>query len=89
MRPVPIPDEVIPEGCNRFVISPPDGGLTNDRVRPVEAVAGIIDGEVHISMLIALEDGDIERLQSCNGIWLTMVTRQIPPFIVEIADGQG
>lgn len=89
MRPVPISDDLIPEGAKRFVIGPPDGDLTNERIRPVEAVAALIDGEVHISMLVALEDGDIERLQACGGMWLTMITTQIPPFMLEIADGQG
>jgi hypothetical protein len=100
MRPVPIPDESVPEGCKRYVISPPDGDLTNDQIRSVEAVAGIVDGAVHISVLVALEPGDLERMQAMQpggdretpygpAMWLTMITLQIPPFLVEIADGQG
>jgi hypothetical protein len=94
VRPIPIPDECVPPGCKRFVIAPPDGDLTNDRIRPVEAVAGIVEREVRITMLVALEPGELARLgamadDGTPAIWLTMITKQIPPFMVEIADGQG
>ena len=95
MIPVPIPDDVIPEGCKRYVIAPPDGDMLNDRIRSVEAVAGVVDGHVTMGMLIALEPGDLERLQALQAdgftpaVWLTMLTNQIPAFAVEIADGQG
>ena len=95
MRPIPIPDDLIPEGGKRFVISAPDGDLTNDQIRPVEAVAAIDDQGVRLSMLVALEPGDLERLAlmhrdvGVSGVWLTMWTNQLPPFAVEIADGQG
>lgn len=95
MIPVPIPDDAIPEGCKRFVVSPPDGDLTNDQIRPVEAVAGIVNGHVTMAMLVAFEPGDLDRLRKLEedgyqpAVWLTMLTHQIPAFAVEIADGQG
>ena len=95
MIPIPIPDDAVPTGCKRFVISPPDGDLTNDRIRSVEAVAGIVDGCTTMAMLIALEPGDLERLRALQddgfqaAVWLTMLTNQIPAFSLEIADGQG
>lgn len=98
MRPVPIPDACVGPGCRRYVIAPPDGDLTNDEIRPVEVVAGIVDNQVRISALVRLEPGELERLQAMAegetaeygpAIWLTMVTTQIPPFMLEIADGQG
>lgn len=95
MRPIPIPDNAIPDGCKRFVIAPPDGDLTNPQVAPVEAVAGVVDGQVTMAMLVALEDGDIDRLIALRdggyqpALWLTMLTNQIPAFAVEIADGAG
>lgn len=98
MRPIPIPDECVGPGVKRLVIGPPDGDLTNDRIRPVEALAGVVDDEVRIVVLVAFEDGELDRLrQMADGgtgpgtaaIWLTMSTPQIPPFAVEVADGLG
>lgn len=91
MQPVPIPDECVGPGMRRFVISPPGGDLTNDRIRAVEALAGIVDGEARIAVLVALEPGEMERLAAMPspGLWLTFITPQISPFSVEIADGQG
>jgi len=38
MRPVPIPDELVPPWGERKVISPPDGDLLNEEIAPVEAI---------------------------------------------------
>jgi hypothetical protein len=92
VRPVPIPDDLVPAGCKRFIISAPDGDLTSDQIRPVEAVAGVVDGQVLMSMLLAMEPGDLDRLRAMEtelgvaGVWLTMMTNQIPAFSVDIAD---
>lgn len=87
MRPIPIEDHLVPPGCKRVVIGPPDGDPTGD-VRPVEAAVGIVDGGPRICMLVELEDGDLERLAHTPAIWLTMLTGQIPPWMMHIADGQ-
>lgn len=85
MRPVPIPDHLVPPGCRRLVIGPPDGDPTGN-IRPVEAIAGIVDGVPNVVMLIELEDGDLERLTETPAVWLTMQTGQIPPWSIDIAD---
>lgn len=85
MRPVPIPDHLVPPGCRRLVIGPPDGDPTGN-IRPVEAIAGIVDGIPNVVMLIELEDGDLERLTETPAVWLTMQTGQIPPWSLDIAD---
>jgi hypothetical protein len=74
-----------------MVIGPPDGDLTNERILPVEALAGIVDGEPRIAVLVALEPGELERLEAMPspGVWLTFITSQLAPFSVEVADGQG
>lgn len=107
MRPIPIPDTVVMMDAGkqvdvidtatggalpRMVISPPDGDLTNDRIRPVEALVGVDPEQGPIvTVLVALEDGDLDRLQSMErpAVWLSMYTGQIPPFAVEVADGRG
>ncbi len=103
MRPIPIPDRLrMPNGehidCNdppgalkRMVIAGPDGDLTGD-IRPVEALVGI-DPEQGpmITILITFEAGELERLGQMTdpAIWLTVNTRQLSPFSLEVADGHG
>lgn len=88
MRPIPIPDHCVPDGCKRYVIGPPDGDLTNETISPVEVVAGIVDGQVHMCALVMLEPGELARLAAMDtpAIWLTMLTPQIPPFDLHVAD---
>lgn len=90
MRPVPIPDELVPDGCRRIVVGAPGGDLTDETVGAVEVVAGV-DPQMGLgqAVLLQLEDGDLDRLQDCGGLWLTLYTRQLPVFAVEIADGNG
>ena len=90
MIPIPIPDHCVPEGARRLVIGPPDGDLLNDTIRPVEAVAAIVDQQVHICVLVALEPGELARLAAIEkpAIWLTMLTPQIPPFMLHVADAE-
>lgn len=84
MKPTAIPDHCVPDGCKRYTIQPAPGD--EDRVAPVEAVAGIVDGQVRMSVLVALEPGDLERLAAVPAVWLTFITPQMPPFQVTIAD---
>lgn len=86
MTPIPIDDDLVPPGCKRYVIGPPEGHDITGPIRPVEAVAGIVDGQVRMTMLIALDDGEIDRLKVTPAIWLTMITNQLPPFEVHVAD---
>lgn len=91
MRPIPIPDELVGPGTKRLVIAPPDGDLTNDKIRPVEALAAIVPEGICMTMLVALDDNDLERLGEMRqpAVWLSMYTNQLPPFAVEVADGRG
>lgn len=86
MRPVPIPDRCVPPGCRRYTIGAPPG--KEDQVRPVEAVAGIVDGAPRIAVLVELEDGDLDRLTNTGAVWLTFLTGQIPAFVMHVADSQ-
>lgn len=88
MTPIPIPDACVPEGCVRIVVGPPDGDPTGD-IRSVEAVAGQDDDGPRIAVLVELDEGDLERLADEGAIWLTFLSGKIPPFMVEVADGQG
>lgn len=101
MRPVPIPDHLAcpdgdldltqPGNLRRMVIAGPGGDLTGD-IRPVEALVGVDpeSGPI-ITVLVALEDDDLKRLTSMNqpAVWLSFHTRQLAPFSVEVADGDG
>lgn len=85
MTPVPVPDECVPPGCKRVVFGPPDGDPTGD-VRAVEGIVGMVDDEMRIAVLIELDDGDLERLQTTPAIWLTTMSNHLHPFAVHVAD---
>jgi hypothetical protein len=90
MRPIPIPDELVPEGALRRVIGPPGGDLTSTDIGTVEAI--VANDELHgvtFAVLVSLEPGDLERLADCGGMWLTFRTSQMPVWSLEVADGQG
>lgn len=91
VRPIPIPDELVGPGVRRLVIAPPGGDLTNDKIRPVEALAAIVPEGLCITMLVAMEGDDLDRLAEMRSpaVWLSMYTNQLPPFAVEVADGRG
>lgn len=86
MIPVTIPDELVQPGSVRRVIAAPDGDLTNDEIRPVESLikAGP-DGVAQLSMMLQLEDGELEHLVNGGRVWLTMLGG-IAPFHVEVLD---
>lgn len=90
MRPVPIPDEKIWKGAVRKSILPPNGDMTSDECRSVDALidipneSGMFAGVPRFSMLLELEPGDLERLQSGANIWLCMRGPALVPFDVVI-----
>jgi hypothetical protein len=87
--PIPIPDDCVPPGCRRLVIGPADGDPTGD-IRPVEAVVGIDEptGEPRITVLVELEDGELDRLRRTPAIWLTFRANQLSPFALHVADAE-
>ena len=79
MVPTPIPDdEVFPYG-QRVVIGPPPGEDITGDIRAVEAVAWHYDNVNRYSMRVVLEDGDLERIQAGDPIWVTFLG-SITPF---------
>lgn len=87
MIPVPIPDNKIWEGGERTVILPPDGDMFNESIRSVEAVREVVKGDMIYNILLKLEAGDLERLQSGADIWLSIWGVAIPPFCLTVTDG--
>lgn len=84
MRPVPISDELVWEGARRMVVGPPDGDPTNDVIRSVEALVDADDLGPRFCILIDMEDGDLERLQNGERIWLIWHAQQLAPFSIAI-----
>lgn len=89
MRPVPIPDHHVPDtwdpeaktGHRRVVIAPPDGNLTNEEIRPVEAIVyDDPNGLRTITVLVAPEDGDVEVLQAGGHLAISFMSARLAPF---------
>lgn len=81
MRATPIPDKEIWAGAHRIVVSPPDGDLTNDKIRPVEMLVEEVPdfpGVPVFSALCTLEPGDLETLRNEGNIWITFYGGVIP-----------
>ena len=89
MRPVPIPDELVEPGSVRRVFSAPNGDLTDDQIRPAEALIrrGPDDAAV-ISCMLELEEGDLERLLAGGRVWVTMLGGLVPFDVTVQAEGQ-
>jgi hypothetical protein len=86
MIPVPIEQNDLWKGSKAVVISPPDGDLTNDEIRAVEAVVDqpdSFDGAWRYSMKLELEEGDIEKLLDGGHVWLSM-WGHVVPFAVDV-----
>jgi hypothetical protein len=84
MRPTIIPEQLIPDGHKRIVVSPPDGDLMNPDIAPVEAVVSPLGAHTAFSVRCMLEEGDIERLQAGGFVWLTFVGGRMPIFRVQV-----
>jgi hypothetical protein len=81
MRPIPL-DIPPPAGFVKRVIAAPDGDLTNDQIRPVEAFVGVgEDGIPRYIMCILLEPEDLERIKAgIHYFWLTVLGTRLSPF---------
>lgn len=90
MIPIPVPDHCVPAGCKRIVIAGPNGDLTDDQIRPVEAVVGIVDDEPLICVLVELEAGELARLAALErpAVWLTVRADHLVPFSLHVADAE-
>lgn len=86
MRPIPIPDALVPDWGTRHVIAPPDGDLLNDEIRPVEAIVAPlfgddgepIPGSTCYSVLIQIEDGDWEAVEATRQFLITFEGSVVP-----------
>lgn len=84
MRPVPIEDHEVPADCKRVVIGPP-GNRLESSIAPVEVLTHRSEryGVQELTVKLMLEDGDLEKLQAGQPVWLTFLER-IVPFDVQI-----
>lgn len=82
MRPIPIPDQMVPSWGKREVISPPDGDLLNEDIAPVEAIVSVDSeqGMVMYTLLIQIEEGDMDSLEATGGRFLLTMGGAIVPF---------
>jgi hypothetical protein len=86
--PVPIPNELVWEGAQRRTIAPPNHDFTHPHISPVEALLDLdpTTGSPRFSMLIELEDGDLERLGADKRFWLHILGQQLQPFALTLLD---
>lgn len=82
MRPLPIPDDMVPPWGERQVIAPPDGDLLNEEIAPVEAIVSIDKDQqmVMYTMLIQIEPGDMDSLEATGGKFLLTMGGAVVPF---------
>ena len=80
MRPAPIPDQVSP-GTRRVVMAAPNGDLTDDNIRPVEALVTEEADARWYTVMLVLESGDLELLEAGHPIWLSFAGG-VPVFAV-------
>lgn len=83
MRPSPIPAAEVWEGGRRQVIAGPDGDLTNDTIRPVEAVVDVALGVPSFCVRMVLEGDDLEQLQAGGVVWIRFLGHVVP-FVAEV-----
>ena len=80
MRPAPIPDQVAP-GTRRVVMAAPNGDLTDDNIRPVEALVTQEPDARWYTVMLVLESGDLELLKAGHPIWLSFAGG-VPVFAI-------
>jgi hypothetical protein len=92
MRPVPIPDPHVPPLARRVVVAAPDGDLTNDHIRPVEANLERTESGPQYRILIELEHEDLTRWYAHRDrqwpprFWLICIGDQLQPFALSTED---
>lgn len=90
MRPIPIPPEVVWPGAQRRVLGAPNGDLTDDTIRPVEAIVDVPPGlgVPCYTVLAALEPGDLGRLQAGAAVAISLYGHMVP-ISVDLLDLPG
>ena len=84
MRPVPIPDQLVPDGVERRVFAAPDGDLNNPRIGPAEALIVHTDEGIRLDVLIRVSPEELEQLNVQPFFWLSMYANHMHPFAVSI-----
>lgn len=87
MRPTPIPDAEVWEGAERKVFAAPNGDLTDDQIRPVEALVdrSPTTGGLTMSARCELDPGDLEKLLAGGTVWVTFWGAMVP-WAVTVVD---
>jgi hypothetical protein len=82
MRPVPIPDSMVPtdEPAKKIVVGPPPSYSILDDNAPLPVETVVLEDGFHIR--IVLEDDDIEDLKENPHFWLIFQSSQIPVFAI-------
>lgn len=93
MRPVPVPDSAARAHPDeqRVVVAAPDGDLTNDSIRPVDTLTGLLDvGDAGylrgFRVYLRPDDDDLARIAAGGHIEVTFITPQLVPFAVDVVD---
>lgn len=86
MRPIPIPDDLVWQGARRTTLVRPDVSLDDELINPVPLEVVVDEDEIgqRMTMLIALEEGDLLKLMESGGKFLLMVYGDtMPVFALE------
>lgn len=89
MRPIPIKDSLIKPGTEKIVISAPNGDLTDNNIRPVEATLEIepSSGLPLLTVMCTLEDDDLEKLIKGGFVMISFLGHMVP-FEVFVIEGK-
>jgi acyl CoA:acetate/3-ketoacid CoA transferase beta subunit len=80
VRPIPIHEADVWEGGRRIVYAAPNGSLTDDHIRPVEAIVDRLTttGGKRVCVKVQLEEGDLDKLTAGGHVWLSMYGGLVP-----------
>lgn len=88
MRPVPI-DEDWGDSFQKITVAAPNGDLTDDEIRPVEALLGpvLLNGQIapafHVKVM--LEEEDVHKIvHGQRHFWLILYGSRMQPFAIEM-----
>lgn len=87
MRPIPIPPAAVWAGAKRTVVSAPNGDLTDDTIRPVEAIDEMSPklGVRILTVMCALDPGDLEKLAAGGTVLISFYGAMVP-FEVNVCE---
>lgn len=86
MRPIPIPDHLVPDWGERKVIAPPGNDFLHETISAVEAIVGpVVDDDGNptgqgYTMLIQIEETDWDPIIEAGGVFLLTMEGHVVPF---------